>query len=404
MSSQKRAKHKQSEIVSFSRSYRTALQKGLLDSETPPDPVRLRRLGNRAAKLGIDLLGLARIHESSLTALETASIPAREKRERTRRGTAFFDLVLAPIEESRFIASEANTRFETIIETLTRRTEALDKSNKKLQVEIIRRKDVENSLRTSEATTSLLLKQAQAMQEQMRSLSHRLITAQEDERRRISRELHDIVAQILAAINVQLAVLRSQSSADLADLQEKISVTERLVEQSVEIVHRFAAELRPVVLDDLGLIPALRSYIDSFTDHYDIPVQISASPTVEELDSTALTTIFRIAQEALTNIARHSQASLVKFTLRPTKRSFRMKIADNGLGFSTTILTTTCDYRRLGILGMRERAEMVGGSFRIDSTDGEGTVILVDIPRPSGVPADLSQIEPTPGKPTKKTT
>lgn len=380
------------------------MQKSLRDSETPPDPARLRRLGNRALKLGIDLLELAGIHESSLVALEKNGIPDREKKDRTRRSTAFFDLVLAPIEESRFIASEANSRFESIIETLTCHTEALDRSNKKLQVEIARRKKVEDSLRTSETTTGILLKQARAMQEQMRSLSHRLITAQEDERRRISRELHDVIAQTLAAINVQLAVLRSLSAANADDLHEKIEATELLVEQSVEIVHRFASELRPVVLDDIGLIPALKSYIDSFTGHYDIPVHLSVSPTVEELDNSALTTIFRIAQEALTNIARHSQASLVKFTLRPTKRSFRMKIADNGLGFSTTILTTTCDYRRLGILGMRERAEMVGGSFRIDSADGEGTVIRVDIPRHAGIPADLSRIEPTPGKPTKKTT
>lgn len=371
-------------------------------------PDASRKLGNRALKLGVDLLGLVKIHENALLdAFEKNYLSAQGTDERARRSSAFFDSVAVPIEESRFTASETNHRLNASIEALTRRTEELDRSNKKLLREIARREVVENSLRTSEGTTSLLLEQAREMQEEMRWLSRRIITAQENERKRISRELHDVIAQTLAGINVQLAVLRSESKANAEDFHEKIENTERLVEQSVEIVHRFASDLRPVVLDDIGLVPALEAHIDSFTDHYGIPVKLTASPVVEELDSSSLTTLFRIAQEALTNIGRHSKASLVKIDLRPAKSSLRMKVSDNGQGFAVKAAISANETQPLGILGMRERTEMVGGSFQIASIVGEGTVIRVEIPHAATVPVKLLETKrrsPRSPRPAKEAT
>lgn len=398
--------HIPSEICSLARSYQSALKKYLLGNpETILDPVILRKLGNRAAQLGVDLLGLAKIHEAALGALAKKNQSTEMTDERVQRSTAFFDAAVVPIEAIRITASDAHSRLNGNIETLPRRTEDLESSNKKLLAEIARREEAENCLQTSEATTSQLLEQARKKQKQMRSLSRQLITSQENERKRISRGLHDVIAQTLAGINMRLAVLRLQSIANNKDFHEEIEITQRLVENSVDIVHRFASDLRPVVLDDIGLIPALESHIDSFTEQYGIPVKLFASPKIEELKGPTLTKLFRISQEALTNIGRHSRANLVKLDLRPTKNSFRMKISDDGQGFSMEGSTPAHEDQPLGILGMRERAEMVGGSFQIGSTVGEGTVIRVEIPRTASVtPKAHQETKPKSKRTAKKTT
>lgn len=362
----------------------------LKNSDTIPDSAITHRLGTRTLKLGINLLGLARIHLNSLTSLKKAGLTTQENGEPNRQSSDFFNAVAEPLEESRFKASKVSHQLRSTIDTLRHNEEDLGRSNKRLLAEITSLKEVENSLRTSEETASQLLEQARKMQKEMRSLSRRLITAQEDERKRISRELHDVIAQTLAGINVRLAVLRLQSVANNEDFREKIEATERLVGQSVEIVHRFAYDLRPVVLDDIGLIPALKTCINSFSEAYGIEVKSSISRSVEELNNSALTTLYRITQEALTNIGRHSEASIVNFELRPNKSSFRMKITDNGQGFASPETSSARQSTSLGILGMRERAEMVGGTFQIESVVGKGTIILVKIPR-AKIPDDLSK-------------
>jgi len=340
-------------------------------------------------KLEVGLPGLAKIHQGSLDSVKKEGLSALANKEQTQRSTAFFYSVVAPTEESRSTTSKTNIRLKESIKTLTRCTEDLTRSDKILLGEIAHRNKVEKSLRKSEHSSGLLLTQAREMQEEMRSLSRRTLTAQENERKRISRELHDVIAQTLAGINVRLAVLRSQSAASAEDFHKKIEFTERLVEQSVETVDRFASHLRPVVLDDIGLIPALKTVIDSFTTHYGIPVKMTASPGVEELDVSSLTTIFRISQEALTDIGRHSNASLVKLDLRSTETSFRLKIGDNGHGLASKGKSPASETQRLGILGMRERAEMIGGSFLIRSAPGNGTLIRVDLPRTATTPVKV---------------
>jgi signal transduction histidine kinase len=384
-------KQPRSDFFSHTRSYHSALEKHLQKgSDAIPNSAITHRLGTRTLKLGINLLGLAKIHLNSLTSLEKGGLTTWEDGEPTRQSTDFFNAVAEPLEESRFRSSKISHQLTSTIKTLRQQEEGLVRSNKNLLAEIIRLKHLENSLRTSEETASLLLVKAREMQAEMRSLSRQLITAQEDERKRISRELHDVIAQTLAGINVRLAILRSQSVANNKGFHEKIEVTERLVEQSVEIVYRFASDLRPLVLDDIGLIPALKSCINSFNELYGIRVKSSVSRSVEELNSSALTTLYRITQEALTNIGRHSEATIVNFEIRPNKRSIRMKIADNGQGFDLPKTSSKHQPERLGILGMRERAEMVGGTFQIETGVGKGTVILVKIPRAKN-PGVLSQ-------------
>jgi signal transduction histidine kinase len=137
-------------------------------------------------------------------------------------------------------------------EEARRRIEVLAASNRKLRQEITRRQTMEQALRKSERHYGRLLEQSRGMQEQLRHLSHQLLTVQEEERKKISRELHDEIAQTLTGINVQLAALETPATINVKDLRKKIARTQRMVEKSVDIVHRFARELRPTVLDDLG--------------------------------------------------------------------------------------------------------------------------------------------------------
>src|ERR1035438_2249550 len=173
------------------------------------------------------------------------------------------------------------------------------------------------------------------MQEQLRHLTRQLLLAQEEERKKISRELHDEIAQTLTGINVQLATLKTEATINVKGLQKKIARTQRMVEKSVDIVHRFARELRPTVLDDLGLIPALHSFMKGFTRRTGIHVHFTTftSSMIEQLNNATRTVFYRVAQEALTNVARHAQASRVEVNFEKLPNAICLKIKDNGKSF-----------------------------------------------------------------------
>ena len=273
-----------------------------------------------------------------------------------------------------------NITERTLAETARRRLEVLTASNLKLKMEIVRRQVIQEALRKTRHEQSQLLRQSRLQQKEMRDLSRRMLSVQEDERKRISRELHDVIAQTLVGINVHLAALAQGSSSDVDNLRKQIADTHLLVEKAVEIVHQFARELRPTMLDDLGLIPALGTVMKSFMEETGIRVSLSATPRIEETASTVRTVLFRIAQEALTNVERHAQASHVEVVIVALERGFRMTIRDNGKGFKPGSVAVGKKNTRLGLLGMRERIEMIGGTFRIDSTPGESTTVEVVIP------------------------
>ncbi|MGA9450659.1 MAG: ATP-binding protein, partial [Verrucomicrobiia bacterium] len=163
-----------------------------------------------------------------------------------------------------------------------------------------------------------------------------------------------------------------------------ISHTQRLVEKSVNIVHRFARELRPTLLDDLGLIPALHSFMNEFTKRTGIHIGFTASAGLERLDSARRTVLYRVAQSALTNVAQHAQASRVKVSIRKLRDAIRMEIRDDGKSFEVERGLFAKRHTRLGLPGMRERAEMVGGSFGVESAPGKGTTIRARIPLSNG--------------------
>ncbi len=241
-----------------------------------------------------------------------------------------------------------------------------------------------DSTRQGKEKYQLLFLESQVMQRKLRHLTHQIISAQEEERKEISRELHDEVVQMLVGINVELAALGQGAAVGLQDLREKITLTQRLVENSVNAVHRYARELRPAVLDDLGLIPALHAYCRNLAERKKFKIQLTAFAGVEDLADAKRTVLFRVAQEALTNVARHARATHVKMTITPITGAVRMEISDNGQSFQVDKVLGALNPKRLGLVGMRERIEMVGGNLAIESKPGHGTTVRAEIPLAPG--------------------
>jgi PAS domain S-box-containing protein len=269
-------------------------------------------------------------------------------------------------------AEEAQSRIET-----------LAVANRELEQEIVLRQAVEEDLRKSEQHYAQLLEQSRQMQEQLRLLSRKSLSAQEEERKKISRELHDVIAQTLTGINVRLSALQKEAGLNTTKgVERSILRTQQLVEHSVNIVHRFARELRPTVLDDVGLIPALHSFMKEFTERTGIRMHLTTfgSAIIKQLDSNKRTVLYRVAQEALNNVARHAQASRAEVTIQKLDGQVCMKIKDNGKGFPAGRALHAKRSKRLGLLGMKERLEMVNGNFTIESAPGKGTTIQAQVP------------------------
>jgi len=251
---------------------------------------------------------------------------------------------------------------------------------RQLKREIDRREAMQTALEKSEQHYGQLLKKSRHMQEHLRRLSHEILSAQEDERKKISRDLHDQVGQTLTAINVKLTTLKQVATVNASSLKKQLAGTQRLLEKSMNVVHRFARELRPSLLDDLGLTAALHSYVKSFTKQTRIRIRVTAFAAVERLDSDKRTVLYRVVQEALTNVARHAHATSVTVSIRRLRGVVCMEIHDNGKSFQVQRALYPTKIKRLGLLGMRERVEMVGGSFSVDSARGKGTTIRAEVP------------------------
>jgi signal transduction histidine kinase len=178
-----------------------------------------------------------------------------------------------------------------------------------------------------------------------------------------------------------LASLKREGSLNTKGLHRNISFTQRLVQESAQIVHQFARDLRPAVLDDLGLVPALRAYLNNFQARTGLRTHMTVFTGFGPLDPVRRTVLFRVAQEGLTNIARHARASRVDIAFRRLAGDgIRMTIRDDGRSFRVERVLLARDTKRLGLLGMRERLEMIGGKLEIASAPGRGTTLTAMLP------------------------
>jgi signal transduction histidine kinase len=208
-----------------------------------------------------------------------------------------------------------------------------------------------------------------------------LVTLQEDERRRISRELHDELGQYLTALLLGLdAAIDGVPAASPARTQ--IQRLQQFSKQVGQDIHRIAWELRPTSLDDLGLEIALRNYLEEWSERAEVSADFHSNGlTMERLPADIETTLYRVAQEALTNVARHARASRVSLILERFTDHIAVIIEDDGIGMNTELVSGRNRVESsIGLIGIKERVALVGGAFTLESTPGRGTTLFVRIP------------------------
>lgn len=215
-------------------------------------------------------------------------------------------------------------------------------------------------------------------------LIKKVIDAQEEERKRIARELHDETIQSLAALIVGIKTVDTMLKTNEQGAGEMLDDLKVSANTTIKELHQIIYDLRPSLLDDLGLIPALQWYVDVKLNAHGIDATVDISGTQVRVLPEIEIAVFRIIQEAITNILKYSKATSASLAILFTDSSLSVTIEDNGVGFDVANTLDNPDKRGLGLLGMRERAEVIGGSFALRSSQGNGTTIIVDIPLKGG--------------------
>jgi Rrf2 family protein len=218
--------------------------------------------------------------------------------------------------------------------------------------------------------------------ERLRVLAEQLSEVSEMEREQLARELHDRVGQNLTVLGINLNIVRTQMPEDVAPVvRSRLDDSLLLVQQTTERIRDVMADLRPPVLDDYGLVSALHWYAEQFSRRTELAVAVEYNEPVPRLDGRVETALFRIAQEALTNVAKHAHASQVTVRLEVGRKNLRLIVADDGIGFDPGYVAESGQGRGWGLLSMSERAEAVGGHCLIEASPGVGTRVIVEIAR-----------------------
>jgi signal transduction histidine kinase len=274
------------------------------------------------------------------------------------------------IETQELIQAKAKIKSlnEELEQRVVERTKELRVTNQELTREITERNLAEERLR--------------ATSEQLRALSARLQSAREEEGTRIAREIHDELGSMLTGLKWDIEeisrLLSSQpGQSQLAVMRQKVRALIKLTDMSVSTLRRIASELRPSVLDDLGLGAAIEWQAQQFQARTGIVCHCDCSLEKVELTEEQSTAVFRILQEALTNVLRHASATKVNIKIKKEKGYFTLSISDDGKGISES---EKSEQQSLGILGMRERAHLIGAEIEIKGTEGKGTVVTVRVP------------------------
>ena len=233
------------------------------------------------------------------------------------------------------------------------------------------------ALQDKEAERFLAHEELRTSQMELRNLSLYLQTAREEERTRIAREIHDELGQALTALKMDLSWLKKRLGPEQDSLEAKTATMEQVIDATMRTIHRLSGELRPGILDDLGLAAAIEWQAGEFENRTGIPCRVQVSPEEITLDRERSTAVFRIFQEALTNVARHAQATEVTASLQTREGAVELEVADDGRGITKPELASP---RSFGLLGIRERVLFLGGAVAISGAPGKGTTVRVEIP------------------------
>lgn len=236
------------------------------------------------------------------------------------------------------------------------------------------------TIRLADTLQSLFI-QLEARNRELRALSERAINTQEEQRRAIARSLHDETGQALSMLIIQLDRIDERLSPRERELKQQLAEARALASASLTELRRILSGLRPAILDDLGLASAIRWYARTHLEQAGIITEVKTPPTLPDLLPELATTLFRISQEAVNNIERHAGARSAQIVLTVGEGQMRLLVEDDGKGFDPQRASwDAVELQRLGLLGMRERAELLGGQVRIDSAPGKGTRLEVTIP------------------------
>lgn len=220
-------------------------------------------------------------------------------------------------------------------------------------------------------------------EEILRALPKRIFEAQESERRRVARELHDGVSQLLASIRFRLQAFEGKIFAGDPQLEAELTKVKQLLETTQDEVRRIAHDLQPSVLDDLGLLPAMHSACDEFQHRTGVALELDCAPVPVRLAPVVELNLYRILQEALNNVGHHARAARVAVGLKAEEAFIELRIQDDGVGFEIGVARRRTSGRSgFGLVDMRERAALVGGTLTVQSAPDHGTEIVARIPRP----------------------
>jgi len=236
-----------------------------------------------------------------------------------------------------------------------------------IALDVTDRKQTEGALRKSEM--------------RLRDLTARIAKVTEEERKNLARELHDRVGQNLTALNINLNIIKNHlSGISTGDLKARLSDAMELVEETARRIRDVMAELRPAVLDDYGLLAALRWYGERFSKRTGLAVEVTGEQSSGCLPPDTETTLFRIAQEAMLNVVKHAGADRISLSLESSADTTRLTIADNGAGFDPAAAEHPELRHGWGLISMQERANSVGGNLRVESSPEKGTKVIVLVP------------------------
>lgn len=313
--------------TTFAQRYEDALRRHLRRKPAGLQTSRSgRALGREAATLGLDAAALARLHDHALSAIINPAAPrhTHPSPEELTAPAAFFLEVLHPLD--------------------------------------------------------LTPSPGAARREAEARIAHDILLAQEAERMRCSRQLGDEITQILAGAHLHLSALAIDGRTRYRSEQKAVARTQHLIDRSMSALHRLARQLHPAMLENLGLLPTLRALVADLFKGRGETVEFSATEEPRQLNPLQRTVLYRVALEALTNVIRHAGARLVRLSVDITPRAVVLRIRDDGQAPTDPTPFAARSARRLGLKGMRERVELIGGLFSLVSTPGAGTDVRAEIP------------------------